>query len=180
MLNCRVRELAIALSLFVVTICKCSINPNTICSHSYTRQYYAEWTVKSQGWGVVADFEPLVWCPCQDSNRDYLQDNITWVKFLCPTMMVKMIAGYNICILRISFICNDFVLWSLNFQQYSNKSLILDYNELAESSSHHMFPADNATSIHIPWSSRWSFSQIFFQIVVFISCFHLPLYTISP
>jgi hypothetical protein len=38
--NCIVCELAIALQLLVVTICKCSINaitnPNPGCSHSYT------------------------------------------------------------------------------------------------------------------------------------------------
>jgi hypothetical protein len=42
--NCRVRELAIALYLLVVTICKCSVNPitnpNPVCSHLSCDVYF--------------------------------------------------------------------------------------------------------------------------------------------
>jgi hypothetical protein len=44
--NCRVCELAIALQLFIVMICRCSTNaitnPNPVYSHSYTRQLVSE------------------------------------------------------------------------------------------------------------------------------------------
>jgi hypothetical protein len=47
--NCRVFELAIALYLHVVTICKCSVcpitNPNPVYSHSYTWRFFFDWEV---------------------------------------------------------------------------------------------------------------------------------------
>jgi hypothetical protein len=51
---CRVCELAIALSLLVVTICKCSVNPitnpNPLHSHSFKWQYVATWLTKDGVW----------------------------------------------------------------------------------------------------------------------------------
>jgi hypothetical protein len=65
--NCRVCELAIALQLLVVTICKCSVNPitnpNPVYSHFITSQYTC---IRFESFGVTKINKILLGSPSHE------------------------------------------------------------------------------------------------------------------